>query len=44
MKASDDLHRQPSRGSVVHQADQHLRGGGVTDGLEGRGALTAGHI
>lgn len=44
MNAFDDLHRESSRGSVVHQADEELWCGALTDGLEGRGAFAACHL
>lgn len=43
MNAFDDLHRESSRCSVVHQADEDLWCGALTDRLEGR-ALAACHI
>ena len=44
MDAFDDLHREAPRRSVVHQADEDLRRGALTDRLEGRGAFAACHI
>lgn len=44
MNAFDDLHRESSCCSVVHQADEDLWCGALTDRLERRGAFAAGHI
>lgn len=44
MNAFDDLHRESSRCGVVHQADEDLWCGALTDRLERRGAFAAGHI
>lgn len=44
MNAFDDLHRESSRRGVVHQADEDLRCGALTDRLEGRGAFAARHV
>lgn len=44
VEAFDDLHGEASRGGVVHQPHEDLRGGGLADGLERRGAFAAGHI
>lgn len=44
MDALDDFHGETASRGVVDQAHEDLRHGGLTDGLERRGAFAASHI